>query len=160
MSLQDIRVGEGIIIHKIDKALSFGVPLTLFLARYGYTTLNQALIASNLSLFSGIEINSASQSSVTDVTVFIPINEALQAIGSVLAGADQATLQEVLKYHVIPNNVIFSPSISNTTVTSAQGEDLTFSVTNNGSVFVNNAKVILPNIILYEGIAHIVDRYV
>ena len=77
-----------------------------------------------------------------------------------LATADQSTLQEVLKYHVIQDNIIFSPSITNTTVATIQGGDLAFSVTDNGSVFVNNAKVILPNVLLYEGVAHIIDRYV
>lgn len=154
----DIRVDDGIIVHKVDQALSFGIPFILFLARYGYTGLAQAYQASNLSLFSGIEINSASESPLTDVTIFIPIDEALRSIGSVLSSANQSTLQEVIKYHVV-EDIVFSSSITNTTVASAQGQDLAFSVTNNGSIFVNNAKVIIPNVLLYEGVAHIVDRY-
>ena len=117
-------------------------------------------MASNLSVFSGIEISSSSESPLTDVTVFIPMDQALEEIGSVLAAANQSTLQEVLKYHVIQNNIIFSPSISNTTAATVQGGDLTFSVTDDGSVFVNNAKVVLPNILLYEGVAHVIDRCV
>lgn len=158
--MQDIRVGDGIIVHKVDQALSFGVPFLLFLARYGYTGLNAAYQASNLSLFSGIEINSASESPITDATIFIPIDEALRSIGSVLSTANQSTLQDVIKHHVIQDSIIFSPSVTNITAVSAQGQDLTFSVTDNGTIFVNNAKVILPNVILYEGVAHIIDRYV
>jgi uncharacterized surface protein with fasciclin (FAS1) repeats len=66
----------------------------------------------------------------------------------------------VIKYHVVQDNIVFSPSITNTSLTSAQGGELTLSVTEEGAIFVNNAKVILPNVILYEGVAHIVDRYV
>lgn len=138
--------------------MSFGAPLTLFLSRYGYEDLNAALVASNLTLFSGEEINSASESPIADVTIFVPLNVAFEAIGSVLTGGNQSTLQEVLTYHVIQDNIIFSPSISNTTVATVQGGNVTLSVTNNGSVFVNNAKVVLPNVLLYEGVAHIIDR--
>lgn len=77
-----------------------------------------------------------------------------------LAGADISTIQEVLKYHVVQDNILFSPQLTNTSVTSLQGGQLQVTVGNDGSIFVNNAKVVLPNVILYEGVAHIIDRRV
>jgi uncharacterized surface protein with fasciclin (FAS1) repeats len=95
---------------------------------------------------------------ISDFTIFVPTDTAFKNIGSVLESADKATLQEVLKYHIIPNNVIFSPSLGNVTVPSLQGEDLTITVLPDGSAWVNNAKIVFPNNILYNGVAHVIDR--
>ncbi|KAH0393079.1 FAS1 domain-containing protein, partial [Aureobasidium melanogenum] len=82
---------------------------------------------------------------------------AFDSIGSVLESADLETLQEVLKFHIIPNNVIFSPSLGNVTVPSLQGDNLTFTVLPDGSAWVNNAKITFPNTILFNCVAHIID---
>ncbi len=74
------------------------------------------------------------------------------------AALDMRDDREVLSYHVIPNNVISSPSLGNVTVTSLQGEELTFTVLPDGSAWVNNARITFPNTILYNGIAHVIDR--
>lgn len=87
----------------------------------------------------------------------MPENAAFEAIGSVVASADQETLKEILSYHLIPNNVIFSPSLSNVSVKSLQGAELTFTVLPDGSAWVNNARITFPNNILYNGIAHVID---
>lgn len=151
-------VGDGIIIHKIDTVMSFGVPALLFLARYGYIGVDAALVQADLGVFAGVEISGSDETPAKDVTFFVPTNMALEEISSVLAIANQSTLQDVLSYHLIQDNIIFSPSLSNTSVTTAQGKDLTITVTDDGDVFVNNAKVILPNVLLYEGVAHIIDK--
>ena len=88
----------------------------------------------------------------------MPTNEAFENIGSVLASADQATLQTVLKHHIIPDNVIFSPSLGNVTVKSMAGADLVFTVLPDGSAFVNGAKITFVNTILYNGVAHVIDK--
>jgi uncharacterized surface protein with fasciclin (FAS1) repeats len=151
-------VGTDVVIHKVNAVISFGVPALLFLGRYGYNGLNAALIESDLGVFAGNDISSSDETPVTDVTFFIPTDLALEEISSVLATANQSTLQSVLSYHLIQDNIIFSPSLSNTTVPTVGGQDLTITVADDGSVFVNQAKVILPNVILYEGVAHIIDR--
>lgn len=89
----DIPLGENIIIHKVDTALAFGAPLQLFTARAGYTALNGALEAvDNLGLQLGLTDDGGTAIGVSDLTVFVPMNEAFQLIGSVLEGADQETL--------------------------------------------------------------------
>ncbi|CZT52929.1 uncharacterized protein RSE6_14336 [Rhynchosporium secalis] len=152
----DIKLGEGIIIHVIDEVLSFGAPFQLFTARAGYTTFNSALEAANLG-FSFGETEEGAGLNISDFTVFVPTNEAFEPIGSVVAGADQETLQSVLKYHFIPNNVIFSPNLGNVTVQSFQGENLTFTVLPDASIWVNNARIVFPNTILFNGVAHVID---
>ncbi|KAK6822952.1 hypothetical protein PG987_014497 [Apiospora arundinis] len=154
----DIKLGEGITIHKIDTALSFGAPLELFLYRAGYLALSGALEAAKLGISFGLTGADDVQSlNISDFTILVPKDQAFRSIGSVVAAADTKTLQEVLKYHIIPNNVIFSPSLGNVTVKSLQGADLTFTVLPDGSAWVNNAKITFPNNILYNGIAHVID---
>ncbi|KAK8117154.1 FAS1 domain-containing protein [Apiospora kogelbergensis] len=153
----DIKLGDGITIHKIDTALSFGAPLELFLFRAGYLAMSGALDAAKLGFSFGLTGADVQSLNISDFTILVPRDDAFKSIGSVVASADTKTLQEVLRYHIIPNNVIFSPSLSNVTVKSLQGTDLTFTVLPDGSAWVNNAKITFPNNILYNGIAHVID---
>jgi uncharacterized surface protein with fasciclin (FAS1) repeats len=153
-------LGEGITIHKIDTVLSFGAPFQLFTFRSGYFAMNAALEAAQLNFAFGETGDGVQGLNISDYTIFVPTDEAFESIGSVLESADLATLQEVLRYHIIPNSVIFSPSLGNVTVPSLQGTDLTFTVLPDGSAWVNNARITFPNNILYNGIAHVIDRLV
>ena len=90
------------------------------------------------------------------LTLFVPINEAFQAAGSAFIGASIKTLQQVLEYHVVTGAIVFSTDITNTTVPSLQGGDLTLTVID-GTIFVNTAKVVIPNILLSDGVAHVID---
>ncbi|PVH91550.1 Fasciclin-domain-containing protein [Periconia macrospinosa] len=154
----DITLGAGITIHKIDTVLSFGAPFQLFTYRAGYRAMNAALEAASLNFAFGETGDGVSGLNISDYTIFVPTDEAFKSIGSVLQSANQTTLQEVLKYHIIPNNVIFSPSLGNVTVKSLQGTELTFTVLPDGSAWVNNAKITFPNTILYNGVAHVIDN--
>jgi uncharacterized surface protein with fasciclin (FAS1) repeats len=122
--------------------------------------MNAALEAAQLNIDIGLTGADIPGLNISDYTIFVPTDAAFESIGSVLESADIKTLQEVLKYHIIPNNVIFSPSLGNVTVKSLQGTDLTFTVLPDGSAWVNNAKITYPNTILYNGIAHVIDRLV
>jgi hypothetical protein len=153
-------LGPGITIHKIDTVLSFGAPLQLFTYRAGYTALNGALQAAQLAIDFGLSGPDQVGLNISDFTIFVPTNSAFENIGSVLASADQATLQTVLKHHIIPSNVIFSPSLGNVTVKSLAGEDLVFTVLQDGSAWVNGAKITFVNTILFNGVAHVIDRLV
>lgn len=139
--------------------LSFGAPLQLFTFRSGNLALNAALDAANLGLDFGLTGADEQGLNISDFTFFVPTDDAFESIGSVLETADLGTLQDVLRYHIIDSNVIFSPSLGNITVPSLEGTNLTFTVYPDGSVFVNNAKITFPNNILYNGVAHVIDRY-
>ncbi|KAI8933658.1 hypothetical protein NX059_009379 [Plenodomus lindquistii] len=54
--------------------------------------------------------------------------------------------------------LIFSPSLGNITVPSLQGANLTFTVLPDGTVWVNNAHIVFPDTILYNGVAHVIDN--
>lgn len=157
---QDIMLGEGITIHKVDTVLSFGAPFQLFTYRSGYFAMNAALEAAQLAIDFGLSGPEATGLNISDFTIFVPTNEAFESIGSVLESAEQATLQEVLKYHIIPSNVIFSTALGNVTVKSLQGADLVFTVLEDGSAWVNGAKIVYANTILFNGVAHVIDGLV
>ncbi|CRK31825.1 hypothetical protein BN1723_014559 [Verticillium longisporum] len=153
----DIKLGDGIIIHKIDTVLSFGAPFQLFTARAKLLAMNAAVEAAQLGLAFGETEADSPAVNISDFTIFVPNDAAFEAIGSVLQDADQETLQAVLSHHMIENNVIFSTALGNVTVPSAQGIDLTFTVLPDGTAWVNGAKILLPNVILFNGVAHIID---
>ena len=91
-----------------------------------------------------------------DITVFVPSNEAFQAIGSALMNASMSDLASVLQYHVINGTVAYSTLVMNETVPTLQGNNLTLTV-EDGSVFVNQAKVVIPNVLVANGVVHVID---
>lgn len=122
--------------------------------------MNAALEAAELNFAFGETGADVKGLNISDFTIFVPTDAAFASIGSVLEGADVATLQEVLRYHIIPSTVIFSTALGNVTVPSLQGGNLTFTVLPDGSAWVNNARITFPNTILYNGVAHVIDRFV
>ncbi|KAF4945152.1 hypothetical protein FGADI_12161 [Fusarium gaditjirri] len=153
----DIKVGDSVIIHKVDKPLSFGPPLQLFTRRDNLLNFNAALNTADLPYnFGNLDRDSSTLVNISDFTVFIPNDPAFEAIGSLLDGADLKTLQEVLKYHIV-DDVLFSTGLANVSVPSLQGADLAFTVAEDGSAWVNGAKILFTNVLLFNGVAHVID---
>ncbi|EEU33526.1 uncharacterized protein NECHADRAFT_105769 [Fusarium vanettenii 77-13-4] len=153
----DIKLGDTVIIHKIDKPLSFGAPLQLFTRRDGLLKFNAALTAADLPYnFGNIGYDSADKLNISDFTVFVSNDAAFESIGSVLEGADLETLKEVLTYHII-DDVVFSTELANVTLPSLQGANLTFTVAEDGTAWVNGARIVFTNVLLFNGVAHVID---
>jgi uncharacterized surface protein with fasciclin (FAS1) repeats len=145
-SLQDIEVG-GVIIHKIDKVLRIPNNVTTTLPEVGLTA--AVASAARAGLAETLDL-------ANDLTFFVPTNEAFDLAGSVLNTVDTDTLRSALEYHAVTGAVLYSDNITDTTLTSVQGNELAISVVD-GTVFVNQAKVVIPNIILSNGVAHVID---
>jgi hypothetical protein len=138
----------GVTVHKIDKILTVPHNLSSTLTRLPQLNASAALDAlKNASLVATLE-------GLQDMTVFIPNNAAFLAIGSAL---QDETLSKVLKYHAIEGSVVFSSDVANTTVKTVQGSDLKLSVGTGGKVYVDRARVVVPNILLSNGVAHVID---
>ncbi|OBS17809.1 hypothetical protein FPOA_09539 [Fusarium poae] len=153
----DIKVGDSVIVHKVDTVLSFGAPLQLFTRRDNLLNFNAAANAADLSYNLGnIGSDESGLLNISDFTVFVPNDPAFENIGSILEGADLETLQQVLKYHFV-DDVLFSTDLANVSVPSFQGADLTFTVAEDGSAWVNGAKILFTNVLLFNGVAHIID---
>lgn len=135
-------------IHFIDEVLTLPRTPSVTAENLGLTAIVGALEATKLV----DTIDSAK-----DLTIFVPSNKAFEAIGNILAGASVKTLKEVLEYHVVSGSVVFSTDVKNEKVKSLGGEELTLTLKDD-TVFVDTAKVIIPNIITSNGVVHVIDE--
>ena len=91
-----------------------------------------------------------------DVTIFAPSNAAWQATGLAIDNLTSDTLATLLQGHVIQGTVAYSSLISNRSYDTLTGSlDVTVS---GQTIFVGAAKVVSPDILLSNGVLHIVDR--
>ncbi|KAJ4386286.1 hypothetical protein N0V93_009179 [Gnomoniopsis smithogilvyi] len=143
----DIAAG-GAIVHKIDSVLTVPRNASTTAQAAGFTDLVDALVSACLA---------DTVDNLADVTVFIPTNAAFEAIESTTATLTQEQLQQVLTLHVLNDAVVYSPSIPSgtTQLPTVNGENVT--VVNNGTITVNQATVIAPNVVLRNGVAHVID---
>ncbi|KAL8730079.1 MAG: hypothetical protein Q9166_004278 [cf. Caloplaca sp. 2 TL-2023] len=96
--------------------------------------------------------------SLTDVTIFAPNNSAFQAIGSALPNLTMSQLASILQYHVINGTVAYNSTLENgSTVPALAGGDLSISIVD-GDVFVNSAKVLIPDVLVANGVVHVIDN--
>ncbi|KAJ4358025.1 uncharacterized protein N0V89_002604 [Didymosphaeria variabile] len=147
----DIQAANSVTVHKIDTVLTVPRNASTTLSKVPDVEVTAALGAlTAASLVETID-------SVADLTIFVPNNDAFTTAASAFANASIETLTNVLTYHAVTGAVAFSSDITNTTVKTVNGNDLTLSVGVDGTVYVDNAKVVLANIILSNGVAHIID---
>ena len=102
-----------------------------------------------------------------DVTAFIPNNQAFASVASALENLTATGLASLMKYHVVQGNW---PDFyigargwtfgQNTTLTTMNGENMSITTRNDGTTFVNSAQVISPNLLVANGVVHVIDKYV
>ncbi|MDP2453992.1 MULTISPECIES: fasciclin domain-containing protein [unclassified Kaistella] len=158
----DIMATNGV-IHKVDAVIGLPTIVTHALANPNFTSLVAALTRSDMPNFVGILSRTAS----SPFTVFAPTNAAfsslLTEIGAPnLAAIPQATLENVLKYHVVAGaNVASTDLTNNMSVTTFQGG--MFTITTIGGAKIKDANNRTANIILTDvqcsnGIVHAIDK--
>lgn len=135
-------------IHIIDRVLS--VPADVA------TTLQQAALTAALDAVTTANIAPVLVAA-SDLTYFIPNNDAFRAIGSTAGELNQTTLQSILEYHVVGGSVLYSTEITNTSLTTLGGGNVTIRVIGE-SIFVNDAEVVMPNILAKNGVVHVINR--
>jgi len=159
----DIQASNGV-IHVIDQVLippDFVVPMDLIdtAAQAGLSTLVKAVIRADLV--------GALRTPNRTFTVFAPTDAAFAklppgVVEFLLRDKNKGSLQEVLKYHVVPGT-INAGAILNRTVTTAQtlavNKTLSFAVNNNTvSINAGAARVVQPNVFATNGVAHVIDQ--
>ena len=117
-----------------------------------HTTLEAAVIAAKLD---------DDLSGTGPFTVFAPTDDAFDALpdgvlDDLLADPEGA-LAQVLLYHVVPGDLDASEVLSQGWLKTAEGRTLKARVVE-GEVYINNAKVISPNIEAENGTIHAIDR--
>merc|ERR1712039_640241 len=114
----------------------------------------------NLTAFLGAAVNASVASTLLgaeDLTIFAPSNAAFQDIGSLVGNLTMDQLANILSYHVIEGTVAYSSDLSNTSLTTLQGDDVEITIAD-GAVMVNNATVVNANILFAGGVIHVIDQ--
>jgi uncharacterized surface protein with fasciclin (FAS1) repeats len=145
--MQDIAYDNGI-VHVIDSFLV--VPANV----------STTAVAANLTaVFGALNRTDLVEAVDTtpDVTIFAPNNMAFSSIGSALDNIPKENLTSVLTYHVVPGVIGYSSELENMTLTTLNGENVTITIVD-GSVFVNSAKVITADVLVANGVVHVIDN--
>ncbi|KAI9870631.1 MAG: hypothetical protein M1830_004025 [Pleopsidium flavum] len=139
----------GGVIHVIDNVLT--VPQNI----------SATAVAANLTSLAGALMNAKlveTLDTARDVTVFAPNNAAFQAIGSALPNMTTEELTRILEYHVCNGTVEYSSMLKNNTMLKTMnGDNLTVTMVN-GTTFVNSAKVVMPDVLVANGVVHVIDN--
>jgi len=120
-------------------------------------SLSTTLQASGETTFTSL----ASSANLTDAfdnipasTFFIPSNE---AFANAIASPSTATAT-LLEGHVIPNFLGYLPNLVNgSTLTTQSGSVVTVTIQGD-NYFINNAMIVSSNLILENGVAHVIDQ--
>jgi hypothetical protein len=137
------------VIHIIDHVLTIPPTYAEAATAAGLSSLVGALNATGLMPVS------------PNVTLFAPNNAAFQAIAGGLSNLTTDQIRSVLTYHAVVGNAPgYSSGLTNGTVLkSVNGANLTITI-NSGRVFVNGARVITPDVLVANGVIHVIDAYV
>lgn len=126
------------------------------------SVLEGALALNLTSLYGAVNAtDSIEEATKRNITIFAPNNEAFNSIGSALANLSSDDLQSILEYHIV-ENVYYSTDLANGTTLETEDDDRDVQITTNenGTVFVNAAEVVVPNVLIANGVLHIIDKYV
>ena len=97
---------------------------------------------------------------IPDVTIFAPANAAFDAISSVLASISTPDLKNVLTYHVVKGAVGYSTDLKDGQILpTVQGGTVTVHI-RDGKIFINDAQVVVPDVVVQNGVVHVINRCV
>ena len=147
----DVQASNGI-IHVIDKVLTPPVDIP---ATAQTTGIHDSLVAAVIQ--AGLLTTLQGEG---PFTVFAPTDQAFTNAGIDLAALDttegNAALSDILQYHVVPSEV---PSADVTDCMSADAvntQPLSFTVAD--GVMVNDANVVLADVVTSNGLIHVIDK--
>lgn len=98
------------------------------------------------------------------ITVFAPSDAAFAAVQSNLtaAGSNASVLDTILRNHVINGSSVYSGNLQGgDSATSAAGEKFSSAFNSSGNFVTSGnvtAKIVTPDILLWNGVMHIVDH--
>jgi len=154
VTMADVMASNGI-IHVIDKVLMPPADLVDIPTVAQGTGIHDSLVAAVIQA----ELLSTLQGE-GPFTVFAPTDDAFAAAGVDLAALDndegKAALTNILLYHVVSGTVPSSAVTDGLVAAAVNGDDLTFTV--GDGVVVNDANVILADVMASNGIIHVIDK--
>jgi len=95
-------------------------------------------------------------------TVFAPVNQAFldlppQTLRSLFERENLPLLQSILTFHVVPGCIDSTEVMSSEFLTTLQGQRLDVSMDENGNLFVDQAQIVMPDILASNGVIHVID---
>jgi uncharacterized surface protein with fasciclin (FAS1) repeats len=151
----DVMADNGV-VHVIDAVLLPPAPptntiLDIVVNSADHNTLEAAVLAAGLQ---------GALAGPGPLTVFAPTDAAFAALpaGTVetLLADPTGALTQVLLYHAVSGVALSSDLSDGMMVTTLQGQDVTVTINANG-VFINDAQVIVADIIADNGVVHVID---
>ena len=147
----DVLASNGI-IHVIDKVM---IPPVDIPSTAQTTGIHNSLVAAVIQA----ELLATLQGP-GPFTVFAPTDQAFADAGIDLAALDtpegKATLSDILLYHVVGADVPAANVTECMTADAVNGQPLAFTV--DGGVMVNDANVVLTDVISSNGLIHVIDK--
>lgn len=97
-------------------------------------------------------------------TVFAPTDEAFAklpegTVESLLKPENKDQLVAILTYHVVPGEYMASDVVGLDSATTVQGDDVSFTVAENGAM-INDAKIVKTDIAASNGVIHVIDSVI
>jgi uncharacterized surface protein with fasciclin (FAS1) repeats len=95
-------------------------------------------------------------------TVFAPTDAAFAKLPAGTVEAllkDKAKLSAILTYHVVPGDVRAADAMKLASAKTVNGQSLSIKASN-GSVMIDNAKVVQTDIVTTNGVIHVIDSVV
>jgi uncharacterized surface protein with fasciclin (FAS1) repeats len=94
-------------------------------------------------------------------TVFAPTDEAFSklppgTVETLLKPENKEKLKSILLYHVVAGDVTSAPVVQLTSAKTLNGQDVKIKVVD-GTVMVNDAKVVKADIVTSNGVIHVID---
>jgi len=146
----DIKCSNGV-IHIVDKVITLPPIIAESIKWSGLGTLLAAVTKAQL-------VNAVD--TTAGITLFAPTDEAFRAAGIVVENTTVEVLVNVLKFHVVPNNILYTTGITNEQkVTTLQGGTLTLMHKEGTSQYqVEGSNFVVPNVLVENGVVHFIDR--
>lgn len=144
----DIRFDGGI-LHVLDSWLRLPQNVSYTLQQTNYPKCLDALERGDIL---------GNVNSTHDITLFVPRDESFNQISSVFKKAKGDFYRNLGDYHVL-DGLLYSADWDNRTVTMANNRTAKLSL-NNGTGYVNQARLVATDVLLNNGIMHVLDRYV
>ena len=156
VTVADIVADNGV-VHVIDAVLIPPVPtntvVDVIVNSDVHNLLEAAVIEADLA---------GALSGEGPFTVFAPTDDAFLALAGALGATAEdllalPELADILLYHVVGGTALSSDLADGQTIATLNGAEITVSIECDGSIFINDAQVVLADIVADNGVVHVID---
>ena len=156
VTVADIVADNGV-VHVIDAVLIPPVPtntvVDVIVNSDVHNLLEAAVIEADLA---------GALSGEGPFTVFAPTDDAFLALAGALGATAEdllalPELADILLYHVVGGTALSSDLADGQAIATLNGAEVTVSIECDGSIFINDAQVVLADIVADNGVVHVID---